>query len=100
MMWPGWPGDRPHFRRITIRAIENTAALEANLLSGAIDYIAGELGLSLAQMALAWCLRNPVVSSVITGASKPEQVVENMIDHFVLFVPCHHSPNYPEFPDS
>src|SRR4029077_1193893 len=31
----------------TVRAIENTAALEANLLSGTIDMVAGELGLSL-----------------------------------------------------
>jgi aryl-alcohol dehydrogenase-like predicted oxidoreductase len=29
-------------------------------------------------MALAWCLKNPHVSTVITGASKPEQVAENM----------------------
>ena len=29
------------------------------------------------QLALAWCLKNPNVSSVITGASRPEQVVEN-----------------------
>jgi aryl-alcohol dehydrogenase-like predicted oxidoreductase len=28
-------------------------------------------------LALAWCLKNPNVSSVITGASRPEQVVEN-----------------------
>ena len=40
--------------------------------------IAGELGCSMAQLALAWCLKNPQVSTVITGASKPEQVVENM----------------------
>jgi aryl-alcohol dehydrogenase-like predicted oxidoreductase len=31
-----------------------------------------------AQLALAWCLKNPNVSSVITGASRPEQVGENM----------------------
>jgi aryl-alcohol dehydrogenase-like predicted oxidoreductase len=30
------------------------------------------------QLAIAWCLKNPNVSSVITGASRPEQVVENM----------------------
>ncbi|MBN2758587.1 MAG: aldo/keto reductase, partial [Bacteroidales bacterium] len=30
------------------------------------------------QMALAWCLKNPNVSTVITGASKPEQVIENL----------------------
>ncbi len=50
---PTWWGAPPHFRRIVVRVIENTAALEANLLSGAIDYIAGELGLSLDQ-ALAF----------------------------------------------
>ncbi len=38
---------------------------------------ADKLGVSQAQLALAWCLKNPNVSSVITGASKPEQVVEN-----------------------
>jgi aryl-alcohol dehydrogenase-like predicted oxidoreductase len=40
--------------------------------------IADELGCSMAQMALSWCLKNPNVSTVITGASKPEQVVVNM----------------------
>lgn len=44
-----WWGEDPHFRRIVVRVVENTAALEANLLSGSIDYIAGELGLSLDQ---------------------------------------------------
>jgi aryl-alcohol dehydrogenase-like predicted oxidoreductase len=40
--------------------------------------IARDLGCSLAQLALAWCLKNPHVSTVITGASRPEQVHENM----------------------
>jgi len=40
--------------------------------------IAKELGCTLAQMSLAWCLKNPHVSTVITGASRPAQVVENM----------------------
>jgi len=40
--------------------------------------IAEELGSSMAQLALAWCLKNPDVSTVITGASRPEQVRENM----------------------
>lgn len=46
---PTWTGDKPHFKRITVRIIENTAALEANLLSGGVDYVLGELGLSLDQ---------------------------------------------------
>ena len=39
--------------------------------------IADELGCTLAQLALAWCTTNPNVSTVITGASKASQVVEN-----------------------
>lgn len=48
-----WYGDKPQFKRIVVRVIENTAALEANLLSGGIDMIAGELGLTVDQ-ALAF----------------------------------------------
>ncbi len=40
--------------------------------------LAAKLGCSLPQLALAWCLKNPRVSSVITGASRAGQVVENM----------------------
>lgn len=40
--------------------------------------LAEELGLTLSQLALAWCLKNPNVSSIITGASQPEHVSENM----------------------
>ncbi|MEY2425925.1 MAG: hypothetical protein QOI61_1497 [Actinomycetota bacterium] len=39
--------------------------------------IADELGCTLAQLAIAWCASNPNVSTVITGASRPEQVVDN-----------------------
>jgi peptide/nickel transport system substrate-binding protein len=44
-----WRGAAPAFRRIVIRTIENTTALEAALLAGQIDMIAGELGLTLDQ---------------------------------------------------
>ena len=40
--------------------------------------IARDLGCTMAQMALAWCLKNPNVSSVITGATSAAQVRENM----------------------
>ena len=40
--------------------------------------IASDLGCSTAQLALAWCLKNPNVSTVITGASRAEQVQHNM----------------------
>ncbi len=45
---------------------------------GQLMPIAEELGCTMAQLALAWCLKNPNISTVITGASKPEQVVENI----------------------
>ena len=50
---PTWWGKKPAFKRIIVRVIPNTAALEANLLSGNIDMISGELGLSIDQ-ALAF----------------------------------------------
>jgi voltage-dependent potassium channel beta subunit len=40
--------------------------------------VADELGCTQAQLSLAWCLKNPHVSTVITGASRVEQVRENM----------------------
>ena len=46
---PHWWGQKPHFKRITIKTIENTATLEANLRSGDLDYISGVLGLSMDQ---------------------------------------------------
>jgi len=44
----------------------------------ALQPIARELGASLAQFSLAWCLQNPDVSTVMTGASRVEQLHENM----------------------
>ena len=44
----------------------------------ALEPIAKELDCTLSQLALAWCLKNPFVSTVITGASRAEQVHENM----------------------
>ena len=43
-----------------------------------LEPIAKDLGCSLSQLAIAWCLKNPYVSTVITGASRVEQVHENM----------------------
>jgi aryl-alcohol dehydrogenase-like predicted oxidoreductase len=40
--------------------------------------VAKELGCTLAQLAIAWCAKNPHVSTVITGASRVEQVRENL----------------------
>ena len=40
--------------------------------------VADDLGCSLSQLAIAWCAHNPHVSTVITGASRAEQVRENL----------------------
>jgi voltage-dependent potassium channel beta subunit len=44
----------------------------------ALQPIADELGCSMAQLSLAWCLKNPHVSTVITGASRVEQFQHNL----------------------
>jgi voltage-dependent potassium channel beta subunit len=44
----------------------------------ALEPVAKELDCTLSQLAIAWCLKNPYVSTVITGASRVEQVHENM----------------------
>ena len=54
---------------------------EAKAQLGAVRELAAvaeDLGCTTAQLALAWCLKNPDVSTVITGASKAEQVTQNM----------------------
>jgi len=54
-----------------------------------LKVIADELDISLAQLSLAWCAKNPHVSTVITGASSADQVRENMtaLDAMPLLTP-------------
>jgi voltage-dependent potassium channel beta subunit len=66
-------------------AVESYAFLRAGLtdpdrnrIVAALAAVARELDCTLAQLALAWCLKNPRVSTVITGATRREQVAENM----------------------
>lgn len=51
--------------------------------------VAEDLGISMPELALAWCLKNPNVSTVITGASNPGQVRQNMkaIEHVDKLTP-------------
>ena len=59
--------------------LKNSVITQANIDKvKQLEPIAQELGVSLAQLAIAWCLKNPNVSTVITGASRAEQVTENM----------------------
>ena len=46
---PHWKGKNPHFTDLTLKVVEDTQALQANLLSNDVQYIPGELGLTLDQ---------------------------------------------------
>lgn len=43
-----------------------------------LQHLAQSLSISLPRLAIAWCLKNPHVSTVILGASRPEQLLENL----------------------
>ena len=58
--------------------VESDAAKENIAKVKQLVPLTQELGCTMAQLALAWCLKNPNVSTVITGASRASQVVENM----------------------
>ena len=78
-----WRGKKPAFDKVQIRVIENTSALEANLLSGSIDYIAGELGLSIDQ-ALAFEARHDERYNIIYKPGLIYEHIDLMLDNPVL----------------
>ena len=80
---PHWAGPPVPFRRVTVRTIENTAALEANLLSGTIDMIAGELGLALDE-ALAFDKRHGRDFQVIYKPGLLFEHIDVNLDHPAL----------------
>jgi peptide/nickel transport system substrate-binding protein len=80
---PYWAGPAPYFKRITVRAIENTAALEANLLSGTIDMIAGEVGLPLDE-ALAFDRRHGSQFNIIYKPGLTFEHVDTNLDNPAL----------------
>ena len=51
---------------------------ERNATVAQLAGVADDLGCTLAQLSIAWCVKNPHVSSVITGASRVAQVHENL----------------------
>ncbi len=49
-----------------------------------LNSLANEMGVTLPKLAIAWCLKNPNVSTVILGASRPEQLKETLSSFEVL----------------
>jgi len=80
---PTWWGPKPYFRRIVVWTIENTAALEANLLAHGIDMVAGELGLSLDE-ALAFEKRHGRDFHVIYKPGLTYEHVDLNLDNPIL----------------
>ena len=78
-----WTGEKPHFKRLVIKIIESTAALEANLLSGNVDYVIGELGLSLDQ-ALAFEKRHKDKFNVIYKPALIYEHIDVKLDNLLL----------------
>ncbi|HEX6634999.1 MAG TPA: aldo/keto reductase, partial [Usitatibacter sp.] len=58
--------------------VEDLTDKRKNEIVAKLGEVAGGLGCSLPQLAIAWCAANPHVSTVITGASRVSQVTENM----------------------
>lgn len=57
---------------------EKTFTEENNEITKKLKKIADDLGISMAHLAIGWCLKNPNVSTVILGASKTEQLEHNL----------------------
>ena len=70
------PGGQPHQNRWAFPAEQLTSEKLAQIT--ALNELAKSRGQSLAQMALSWILRDGEVTSVLIGASKPEQILENL----------------------
>jgi voltage-dependent potassium channel beta subunit len=71
------PGSRGAIPRMKF-LLEDLTDKAKNDAVGKLEGVAKELGCTLAQLAIAWCARNPNVSTVITGASRVSQVEENL----------------------
>jgi peptide/nickel transport system substrate-binding protein len=80
---PQWWGAPPYFSRIVVWAVENTAALEANLLAGGLDMVAGELGLPLDE-ALAFEKRHGGQFTVLYKPGLAFEHVDLNLDNPIL----------------
>ena len=80
---PHWHGQPPYFDEIVVKAIQNTSALEANLLSGTIDMVAGELGLQLDQ-ALSFANRHGDKFNIVYKPGLQYEHIDLNLDNPIL----------------
>ena len=75
----GIPGEQTRLKEENLDWLKEAILTEGNIARArALTDLAGELDVSLARLAIAWCLKNPNVSTVILGASKTHQLEENL----------------------
>jgi len=75
----GDAGADARLKRHELNWVAERMLTEENLTKVAeLGALAQDLGTSLAKLALAWCLKNPNVSTVLLGATRPEQLEENL----------------------
>ena len=70
--------DAPGMEWLRDLVLKNPASERKLAAVPALAAVACELGTSLPRLAIAWCLKNPHVSTVILGASRLEQLQENL----------------------
>ena len=72
---------------VGVQGLKEKKLVQSNLDKvDALKPIAKELGCTMAQLALAWCVKNEHVSTVITGATKPEQASVGCTSQAFLFI--------------
>ncbi len=75
----GIPEDSTRLKEADLEWLKEKVLKEDRILKvKQLEPIAKSIGASLSQLAIAWCLKNPNVSTVILGASKMEQLNENL----------------------
>jgi aryl-alcohol dehydrogenase-like predicted oxidoreductase len=78
---PPPPGSRAASEQMNVFMESAGRHFRSDYLLAAVEQlkpVAADLGLTMAQMALAWVLRRPEVASAIIGASRPEQIADNV----------------------
>ena len=72
-------GDDVRLKRDELNWMAELLLTEENLKKvAALEEVAGDLGTTMPKLALAWCLKNPNVSTVLLGATKTSQLEENL----------------------